>query len=42
MALSATPNQGPAALAQLQATMERLNQLLERLLERVPTSSDGR
>lgn len=42
MGMSATPGQGPAATAQLQATMERLNQLMERLLERTQTSSDRR
>lgn len=40
--MSATPNQSPAASTQLQASVERLNQLLERLLERLPVSSDGR
>lgn len=40
--MSAMPNQGSVASTQLQTTVERLNQLLERFLERMPMSSDGR
>jgi len=40
--MSATPNHGPAASPQLQTAVERLNQLLERFLERMPVSSAGR